>query len=71
MGDPALVQTCPHCGNVVSQPEWSERVTKQQVVHIWRCTVCGRECETRDQDAGREPSTAELADEFLPNLVVE
>ncbi len=71
MGGQAPVQTCPHCGSVLSQPEWSEKVSEPQVVHIWRCTACGREFETRDQDTGREPSAAELAEEFLPNLVVE
>jgi hypothetical protein len=64
-------QTCPCCGAGLNQPEWSERVSEQQVAHVWRCTSCGHQCETLDEGITHEPSPAELAEEFLPKLVVE
>jgi hypothetical protein len=67
----APVQHCPSCGAVLKRPEWSERVGEQQVARVWHCTGCGHECETRDEGISQEPSAAELAGEFLPNLVVE
>jgi transcription elongation factor Elf1 len=63
--------TCPRCGTVLNQPVWSESVSEQQVANVWRCTSCGYQCETRDEGVAHEPSAAELAEEFLPNLVVE
>ena len=39
--------------------------------HFWRCMTCGHEFETMVCPADRQPSKAELAEEFLPNLVVE
>jgi len=71
MKDVAPVQTCPCCGAGLNQPEWSERVNEQQVAHLWRCTSCGSYSETRDEGVAYEPSAAELAEEFLPKLVVE
>jgi hypothetical protein len=74
MGDIASIQrsqTCPCCGTVLRQPEWSERVSEQQVAYVWRCTGCGYYSETRGEGVAHEPSAAELAEEFLPKLVVE
>jgi hypothetical protein len=74
MGRPAPVQhpqVCPHCDTAVRQPEWSENVGDQEVVFIWRCTGCGNQFETQGPGMRYEPSPAELAEEFLPKLVVE
>jgi len=62
---------CPNCHTVLSLLEWSETVRENETTCIWRCTACGREFETKDDFVEREPSNAELAEEFLPNLVVE
>jgi len=64
-------RTCPCCGAVLKQLEWSERVSEQQVAYVWRCAGCGYYFETRDESVGHETSVAELAEEFLPKLVVE
>jgi transcription elongation factor Elf1 len=64
-------QTCPRCGIVLKQSEWSESVSEQRVAHVWRCTNCGHQWETRDEGVIYEPSATELAEEFLPKLVVE
>lgn len=66
--DPAK---CPNCGTVLSLSEWSESVSENETTHFWRCGVCGREFETRDKSVERQLSEAELAEEFLPKLVVE
>jgi rubredoxin len=74
MGRPTPVQNsqvCPHCGTPVGQPEWSENVGDQEVVSIWRCAGCGNQFETQSSGTHHEPSPAELAEEFLPRLVVE
>jgi predicted RNA-binding Zn-ribbon protein involved in translation (DUF1610 family) len=63
--------TCPHCGTVVTLPEWSESVGEKEATHIWRCTSCTNEFETRDDAVESVPSEAELAQRFLSNLVVE
>jgi transcription elongation factor Elf1 len=64
-------QTCPRCGTVLKQLEWSESINEQQVARVWRCTKCGHQCETREEGVTYEPSATELAEEFLPRLVVE
>jgi hypothetical protein len=63
-------QSCPHCGAAVEQPEWSENVGKE-VLCIWHCLACGKQFETQSSGVGHELSPAELAERFLPNLVVE
>jgi hypothetical protein len=62
--------TCVHCGNSLILPEWSESFSEEKTIRLWRCLVCGREFETTDGVIEREPSNVELAEEFLPNLVV-
>jgi hypothetical protein len=74
MGRPAPVQNsqvCPHCGTAVGWPEWSENIGDQEVVCIYCCAGCGNQFETRGSGARHEPSPTELAERFLPNLVVE
>jgi len=62
---------CPHCGIIPGLPEWSENVGENETARFWRCVACGHEFETRENLVERQPSGAELAEEFLPNLVVE
>ena len=64
-------QICPHCGTVLAQAEWSERVGERQIAHVWCCTRCGHQSTTTDEGVAHEPSAVELAEEFLPDLVVE
>jgi hypothetical protein len=68
---PQLLPKCTHCNATQIVPEWSENVNENEVAYFWRCMVCGHEFETRDHPAGQEPSDEELAETFLPNLVVE
>lgn len=65
------LQLCPLCGALLKHPEWSESVSENRVAHVWCCTSCGHQCETHDEGVIPEPSAAELAEEFLPKLVVE
>ena len=62
--------TCPHCGTVVTLPEWSESVSEKVAIHIWRCTSCRNEFETKDDAVESVPSEGELAQQFLSTLVV-
>jgi len=62
---------CPNCQTVLSLLEWSENVRENETARIWRCTACGYEFETKDDVVEQELSSAELAEEFLPDLVVE
>jgi len=62
---------CPNCQTTLSLLEWSESVRENETMRIWRCTACGHEFETKDDVVEREPSNVELAEEFLPDLVVE
>jgi Zn ribbon nucleic-acid-binding protein len=66
-----LPPTCTHCNTVQILPEWSENAGENETVCFWRCLVCGHEFKTIEQLLDRKPSKDELAEEFLPNLVVE
>lgn len=61
---------CAQCGTTLIAPEWSENVGEDACVHIWRCPVCSNEFETLDNDVEKTTPDAELAEEFLPNLLV-
>ena len=61
---------CVQCGTPLIVPEWSETVDAGQAVHIWHCSVCEHEFETTDQCVELGPTEGELAQEFLPNLLV-
>jgi Zn finger protein HypA/HybF involved in hydrogenase expression len=65
-----LSAKCARCHTPLIAPEWSECVTPQTTLHIWNCPVCDNEFETVDQGVEPSLSEAELADEFLPNLLV-
>ena len=62
---------CPHCRTIQTLPEWSESMQADETTHLWRCMACGCEFETTDPFAEPQPTKGELAEEFLPNLVVE
>jgi hypothetical protein len=72
--DPArttvLSAKCAQCGRTLIGPEWSENVADGGCVHIWHCPVCSYEFETTDNVVEKTESDAELAEEFLPNLLV-
>jgi hypothetical protein len=65
------VPSCTQCKAVLIEPEWSEIADENQIVYFWRCIACGHEFETREQLLEPQLSKDELAEEFLPNLVVE
>jgi RNase P subunit RPR2 len=61
---------CDRCKTLLIAPEWSECINERQTVHIWSCPICGNEFQTIDDRAERTLSEDELAQEFLPNLLV-
>lgn len=63
-------QKCARCGGTLIGPEWSENVGDGGCVHIWHCPDCSLEFETTDTAVEKTESDAELAEEFLPNLLV-
>ena len=68
---PADLSTkCGRCGTTLVGPEWSENTTDGRCVHIWQCPVCSHEFETTDNVVEKTESDAELAEEFLSNLLV-
>jgi hypothetical protein len=66
-----LAPSCTHCKAILTEPEWSEIADENEIVYFWRCAACGHQFETREHSVDRQPSEDELAEEFLPNLVVE
>lgn len=69
-GTPNRVE-CRQCGDRIVAPERSEYVSETGAVrHRWRCSKCGCEFATRvDFDASWQ-LPPDLAEEFLPNLLV-
>lgn len=67
---PRVPPKCAHCETIQTIPEWSENAGDERVF-FWHCMTCGHEFETRDRAADGQMSEGELAEEFLPNLVVE
>ena len=61
---------CAQCGAKITAPDWSERAGPRETVHLWRCWCCGNEFETLDHHPTTAAPTAELVEEFLPNLLV-
>jgi len=61
---------CERCKTHLVVPEWSEAIAGQETVHIWSCPICGNEFQTIDDRAEPVFSDTELAQEFLPNLMV-
>ena len=62
---------CPKCKTALTLLEWSESARENETTCLWRCTFCGHEFETKSDVVEKEPPEAELAEEFLPDLVVE
>ena len=61
---------CERCKTHLIAPEWSEIVNERETVHIWSCPICGNEFQTIDNGVEPVLSDTELAEEFLPNLMV-
>jgi hypothetical protein len=61
---------CDRCQAFLMAPEWSESLNERETVHLWFCPVCGNEFQTVDNRAEPVFTEAELAQEFLPNLMV-
>jgi Zn ribbon nucleic-acid-binding protein len=68
---PRVPPKCAHCETIQTLPEWSESMRENETTRFWRCMTCGYEFETTDHFVEPQPSNDELAEEFLPNLVVE
>ncbi len=63
------VVKCARCGEELAAPAWSEHANAQEARNLWHCANCGYMFESLDPlDA---PLSIELAEEFLPNLVME
>lgn len=61
---------CDQCKTHLITPIWSEAIDERQTVHIWSCPICGNEFQTVDERPELVLSDDELAQEFLPNLLV-
>ena len=61
---------CQHCGAVLISPEWWESAGSQQTVTIWRCSICGNEFQTTENDGDTPLPDATLIRAFFPNLLV-
>lgn len=38
---------CAQCGKMLFAPEWSEYINERHVRHLWMCSACGYDFETR------------------------
>jgi hypothetical protein len=70
MASPRHSANCPCCEIKLISPEWSESVSAEETVNLWRCPICGKDFETTDSTVEEMPPIAELTKEFLPNLLV-
>jgi uncharacterized Zn finger protein (UPF0148 family) len=61
---------CDRCKIPLIAPEWSEVVSANETVHIWRCPICGKEFETVDTKTNQTMSDDELIEDFFPTLLV-
>jgi transcription elongation factor Elf1 len=61
---------CPRCEIKLISPVWSEAIGEHETVNFWSCPICGNEFETTDNIIDAAASEKELAEEFLPNLMV-
>jgi transcription elongation factor Elf1 len=61
---------CPRCEMKLISPEWSETLAENRTINVWSCPICGNQFETIDDVIAPEPTENELAEEFLPELLV-
>lgn len=61
---------CPRCKEGLIAPTWSGPVSAMETRHLWRCSKCGYMFESLDLVDAEQTLPAELAEEFLPNLLV-
>ena len=58
---------CRECGDRIIAPECSEYAADGVVRHLWRCSKCGCEFETRIVFDPSSPLTPDLVEMFLPS----
>jgi hypothetical protein len=62
---------CRQCGEVIIAPEFSGYAAEGEAVrHLWRCSKCSYEFETRIAFGDHAPLPPELVERFLPSLLV-
>jgi rubredoxin len=61
---------CPRCEMKLIYPQWSEAVGESEAVNFWCCPICGNEFETTDSIVEASTSQKELAERFMPSLLV-
>lgn len=62
---------CPRCGSKLVNIEWDERLSAQEVQHLWHCLNCTNEFVSTVASKGERPSDAEITKPFFTSLVVE
>jgi hypothetical protein len=68
---PIFGMHCTQCGDLLIAPEWSEYEDGQHVLHLWSCTNCGCQFETRTLLTIAESiNDAMTIEAFLPSLLV-
>lgn len=70
LGALRISTACDRCKMPLIAPVWSESINERETVHLWSCPICGNEFQTVDDRAEPELSGDELAQKFLPNLMV-
>jgi transcription elongation factor Elf1 len=61
---------CVRCGQELTDLVLSKRVNTNEVRQVFSCRDCDYEFEMVVETDGKQPLPAELAEEFLPNLMV-
>ena len=61
---------CAQCGEDLIASMWSGHVSVTEVRHFWCCGNCGYMFDTLDPTEVKEKLPTELAEEFLPSLLV-
>jgi Zn ribbon nucleic-acid-binding protein len=67
---PRISAQCDRCQTHLIAPEWSEYIGPSEMIHIWRCPICGHEFETVDNRSEQTVSEAEAIEDFFPSLLV-
>ena len=61
---------CIRCGGRLSAPEKRVSADEEVVSYRWSCAKCGCAFDTSAWSRQDAPMTAEIVQEFLPNLLV-
>jgi transcription elongation factor Elf1 len=70
LGQLTCTARCIRCGQELTNPVLVERVNTDEVRQLFSCSNCDYEFEMVIRTDGKQPLPAELAEEFLPNLMV-